>query len=74
LQKLYPDVKHRADSEIQCCAMMWCGKRLGEFVSINTGIDSVFKGFAIKQITYSDLQPYHCFRLNYRVYYDDDEC
>jgi hypothetical protein len=72
LQKLYPDVKHRADEEAHRDIINLSGKRFGEFTELVTGIDSVFKGYDTKQIKYRDMHPWHCFRLNYTVKYTDE--
>jgi len=72
LKTLYPDVNHRADEEAHRDAINLSGRTLGEFMGLVTGIDSVFKGYDIKQIKYRDMHPMHCFRLNYLVNYNDE--
>ena len=72
LKQLYPEVKHRADGEAHRDVINLSGRMLGEFTGLVTGIDSVFKGYDIKQIKYRDMHPAHCFRLNYTVKYTDE--
>ena len=72
LKKLYPEINHRADEEARRDIINLSGRMLGEFTGLATGIDSVFKGYDIKQIKYRDMHPMHCFRLNYSVKYTDE--
>ncbi len=45
---------------------------------IITGIDQVFKDYsgykAVKGIKFRDMQPWHCFRLNFQVTYNIYDC
>jgi hypothetical protein len=41
---------------------------------IVTGIDQVFKEYGTKSIKYRDMQPWHCFRLNFNITYNIYDC
>lgn len=65
LEKLYTNLTYWPDSEVQdkCYKLL---KRLGtiENLSIEKGIDNVFKGFDISGIKLNGMQPYHTFSIN----------
>lgn len=73
LSKTHPAVKHRGDEETRRDVIGLSEQyRFGAFTGIATGIQSVFKGYDIQQIKYSDMHPMHCFRLNYTLAYSDE--
>jgi hypothetical protein len=73
LKKTYPDVGHRADGEAHRDAVNVSDQyQFGKFTGLITGIDTVFKGYDLKQIKYGDMHPLHCFRLNYTLSYVDE--
>lgn len=49
-----------------------------ELTGIITGIDQVFKEFSgyktVKGIKFRDMQPWHCFRLNFQINYNIYDC
>ena len=71
IQKLKPNIKHRADEEVRLDVIEIC--ELNQFtfdmISVVTGIKSVFNEFDINQIKYRDLHPLHCFRINFKLKY-----
>jgi len=73
IAKTHPDVKHRGDEEARRDVINLSEQyKFGEFTGIATGIQSVFKGYDVNQIKYRDMQPMHCFRLNYSLAYADE--
>ena len=73
LKKAYPAVNHRSDEEAHRDIINVSEQyQFGKFMGLVTGIDSVFKGYDIKQIKYRDMHPLHCFRLNYSLAYADE--
>jgi len=63
--KLFESKDYWPDTEIQeqCYKLL---KRIGtiENLSIEKGIENVFKGFDISKIKLNGMQPYHCFSIN----------
>lgn len=62
----------RNDEEVRIDMARICLQRVyGFFLSgIVTGIDQVFKEYNIKSIKFRDMQPWHCFRLNFNITYN----
>jgi len=71
VQKLKPNITHRADEEVRINVIELCDLRQFSFdmISVITGIKSVFAEFDISQIKYRDMNPLHCFRLNFKLKY-----
>ncbi|MDB5288534.1 MAG: hypothetical protein JWR05_3483 [Mucilaginibacter sp.] len=63
---------NRNDEEVRIDIERLCLERnYGFFLSgIITGIDQVFKEYNIKSIKFRDMQPWHCFRLNFNITYN----
>jgi len=80
VQSLKPTISYRADEEVRndverLCQIERYGFALTEIV---TGIDQVFREFSgwrkAQGIKFRDMHPLHCFRLNFQVLYDINEC
>ena len=65
LDKLKPLIAHRADEEIRNAVIIALRKNkyAWEFSSVVTGIDNVYAGFDLTQITYDDTSYFHVFRV-----------
>lgn len=78
LSKARPDVNHRADEEVRLDVQQFSSTRKYgfELQSIETGVQAAFREFSgwLKDVKYSDMQPWHVFRLNFQVTYDNKKC
>lgn len=80
LKKVKPGVGWRADEEIRNDVQRLCHAPRWGFTldSVVTGIDAVFKEFSgfrkTAGIKFRDAQPFHCFRLNFSVAYNTNDC
>lgn len=82
LTKIYPapDTPWRADEEVRNDVQRLCQVPRWGFVldGMITGIDGVFKEYSgfrkAAGIKYRDEQPFHCFRLNFKVAYNVNDC
>lgn len=64
------DEEARVDIERICLE-----RNYGFFLTgIVTGIDQVFKEYGTKSIKYRDMHPWHCFRLNFNITYNINDC
>lgn len=76
VDKLKPEISQRADEEIRLDVQNLCASdRYGfKLVGFDTGIDICFKEFSgfrkTYGIKYKDIQPLHCFRINFILLYD----
>lgn len=75
LDKIKPGTT-RNDEEARIDIERICIERnYGFFLTgVQTGIDQVFKEYGIKSIKYRDMQPWHCFRLNFNITYNIYDC
>lgn len=75
LTKIKPGTT-RNDEEARVDIEQICLERnYGFFLTgIVTGIDQVFKEYGTKSIKYRDMQPWHCFRLNFNITYNIYDC
>lgn len=66
----------RNDEEARNDMQQFCMNRFsGLFLSgVVTGIDQVFKEYNIDNITFRDMHPWHCFRLNFNLTYNIYDC
>jgi hypothetical protein len=70
----------RNDEEVRVDVATLAVERFSGFflTGIITGIDQVFKEYsgykAVKGIKFRDMQPWHCFRLNFQVNYNIYDC
>lgn len=77
---LKPTIAHRGDEEIRKDVELFCaGRRNGfEMTGFETGIDAVFKEFSGWKkrdgIKFRDQQPLHCFRINFDLLYNINQC
>lgn len=78
LEKVKPQVSHRADEEVRIDVQQFAQKGAYDFQlqSIETGVSAAFREFSgwIKEVKYSDMHPWHVFRLNFLVKYDNRIC
>lgn len=77
---LKPNIVHRADEEIrQDVKRLWTMRRYGfTMTGTDTGIDNVFReysGWRKKEgIKFRDMHPWHCFRINTSLLYENTNC
>ncbi|EJL66308.1 hypothetical protein [Flavobacterium sp. CF136] len=65
LNKVYPDIAHRADMEVEIEAVELLRTRANfSMTEIEKGVAEVFKGFNTDGIKLIDMQPYHVFSVN----------
>lgn len=78
--ELKPSIEYRGDEEIRndvekLCQIDRFGFRMTDMIM---GLDQVFKeytGWRVKEgMKFRDMHPTHCFRLNFNVLYDINEC
>lgn len=80
VQLLKPAIAYRGDEEIRNDVEKLCQIDRFDFNLVDTilGIDGVFKEFSgmrIKEgIKFRDMHPTHCFRLNFQVLFDINDC
>ena len=69
LEKL--DFEQRNDSEAQRIVSVILNDliRGNEISEIQTGLSNIFNGFNIDDLKYTDMQPYHCFSINFDIQY-----
>ena len=70
--KLYPDLGHRADEEARNDAITTLrdGPNGGLITSIVTSVPKVYAEFDTDNINFSDMSPFHVFRVNLEVLVD----
>ena len=70
LDKLFPNLSYRADSEVQemCVNLVQKIKSL-EITGIEKGLKNVLKDFDTTKIKCNDIQPYHTFSINGNLKY-----
>lgn len=79
LDKVKPGTT-RNDEEVRIDVEQIALKRYNGFIlaGVITGIDQVFKEYsgykAVRGIKFRDMQPWHCFRLNFNVTYNIYDC
>lgn len=80
IQRLKPLIAHRADAEVRkdVEALLQLRKYEFEMVEIVTGFKNVFSEFDgwLKpgMVTFGDIHPLHCFRVNMDLIYDLNDC
>lgn len=69
------NIKHRGDAEIHRIAVNAINKSLyGNVSGLATGISNVYSEFDQSQIQFTDLHPFHCFRVDIDVNYEFGCC
>ena len=75
LSKVSSTVNHRGDEEIHRIVINAVNKSIyGNVSNVVTTIPQVYSEFDQSQITYTDMQPFHCFRVDIAVSYEYDCC
>ena len=75
LSKVADSISHRGDTEIQRVVVNAINKSIyGNVSSVITGIPNVYSEFDQSQITFTDMQPFHCFRVDIDVNFSFDCC
>jgi len=75
LNKVAENIKHRGDSEIHRIAVNAINKSLyGNVSGLVTGISNVYSEFDQSQIQFTDMHPFHCFRVDIDVNYEFGCC
>ena len=65
LSKVADNIYHRGDAEIQRIVVNAINKGIyGKVSSVVTGIPNVYSEFDQSQITFTDMHPFHCFRVD----------
>jgi hypothetical protein len=78
LEKVLPDIDHRADEEIRLKVLKSIGTSADglEFQSMETGIENVLREYPGSRrddgLIAADMSPWHCFRLNFKLIYDQN--
>jgi hypothetical protein len=69
------NVKHRGDAEIHRVVVNAINKGIyGKVSGVVTGIPNVYSEFDQSQIEFTDMHPFHCFRVDIDVSYAFDCC
>jgi hypothetical protein len=63
------NLPHRADEEVRQDVLDTL--QALDLISVETGINNVFREFSVSSIKYRDLHPLHCFRLNFNIIYQN---
>lgn len=80
LEKLKPSIAHRADEEVRKDVLNACTDGLYGFTleSVETGVENALREYPgsrrDERLVYADMHPYHCFRLNFSLTYDINDC
>jgi hypothetical protein len=80
LKKLKPTITHRADEEVRKDVQLLAEKGMFGFRYISTElwIENVLKeyngSYKSSQLQKLDMQPVHCFRLNFELQYNKNNC
>ena len=68
-------IKHRGDAEVHRIVVNAINKGLyGKVSSLVTGIPNVYTEFDQNQIQFTDMHPFHCFRVDIDVNYEFGCC
>ena len=80
VKRLKPAISHRADEEIRKDVINACSSGMYgfNFESLETGLENVLREYPgtrrDDRLKYVDMQPVHCFRLNFLLTYDINNC
>ena len=68
-------IKHRGDAEIHRVVVNAINKGIyGKVSNVVTGIQNVYSDFEQSQIDFTDMHPFHCFRVDIDVNYEFQCC
>jgi len=68
-------INHRGDSEIHRVVVNAINKGIyGKVSGITSGIENVYSEFDQSQMEFTDMHPFHCFRVDIDVNYEFDCC
>ena len=68
-------IKHRGDAEIHRVVVNAINKGIyGKVSNVVTGIQNVYSEFEQSQIDFTDMHPFHCFRVDIDVNYEFQCC
>lgn len=75
LDKVADNIKHRGDAEIHRIVVNAINKGIyGSVSGLVTEIPNVYSEFDQSQITFTDMHPFHCFRVDIDVSYEFGCC
>jgi hypothetical protein len=80
LKKLKPSITHRADEEVRVDVMNACGTDFFgfEYLGMDLRVENVLKEYPGSRrevgLKYVDMHPKHCFRLNFSLSYNNNNC
>lgn len=80
LENLKPSITHRADEEVRKDVINACSSGLFgfELQEVETGLENVLREYPGSRrnegLKFIDMQPIHCFRLNFSITYDINNC
>ena len=75
LSKVADNIAHRGDAEIHRVVVNAINKGYyGQVSGLVTGIPNVYSEFDQSQITFTDMHPFHCFRVDIDISYQFDCC
>ena len=75
LSKVADNIKHRGDAEIHRVVCKAINKGYyGKVSALVTGISNVYSEFDQSQIEFTDMHPFHCFRVDIDVSYEFGCC
>ena len=75
LSKVADAIKHRGDAEIHRIVCNAINKGIyGKVSGLVTGVSDVYSEFDQSQIEFTDMHPFHCFRVDIDVNYQFDCC
>jgi hypothetical protein len=75
LDKVADNIKHRGDAEIHRVVVNAINEGIyGKASGVVTGIPNVYSEFDQSQIEFTDMHPFHCFRVDIDVSYQFDCC
>lgn len=69
IDKLYPSTTHRADSELhnEITKLLMSSPYDVELLSIEIGIDNVYKEFETENVKFTDMSDFHVCRFNLKI-------
>jgi hypothetical protein len=75
LSRITNNILHRGDEEIHSIVVNAINKAsYGDFTALVKTIPDVYSEFDTSQVTFTDMQGFHCFRCDIDVSYDYDCC